>query len=295
MARYTDALAQANWFIKCLLGAVAASTLVSVIAMFGWRSAEREVTLHIPPDLTAGAQIKIGRKEVPPSSVYLFAFYIWQQLNRWSTNGQHDYGTQIYKLQAYFTPACGQQLINDMTTRANQGELDQRTRAVMEIPGLGYREDRVAVQADGSWNVLLDTQIIESSRGVAVKDAFVRYPLHVVRYDVDRERNPWQLAIDCYTDRRRPERLDPRAVAIALEASGAVVQNTDAYAQRPFADGGVSPEIPSGSLTGSPSGSAPANASGGLPAPNAGARPAPAREPAPATLPRPVRPSEEAR
>lgn len=241
MARYTDALAQANWYIKCLLGALVASTMVSVIALFGWRSAERDVTLHIPPDLAAGAQIKMGRKEVPSSNVYLFAFYIWQQLNRWSVNGQQDYGAQIYKLQAYFTPACQHQLINDMTARAGQGELDQRTRSVMEIPGLGYRDSRVLVHADGSWNVLLDTQIIESSRGVAVKDAFVRYPLHVVRYDVDRELNPWQLAIDCYTPQQKPERLDPKAVAIAMQANGAVVQNTDEYANRAFAAGGVPP------------------------------------------------------
>lgn len=282
MARYTDALAQANWTIKCLLGVVAASTTVSVIAMFGWRIAERNVTLHIPPDLTAGAQIQLGRKEVPASNVYLFAFYIWQQLNRWSVNGQHDYGAQIYKLQAYFTPACQQQLINDMTTRAGQGELDQRTRSVMEIPGLGYRDSRVLQHADGSWNVLLDTQIIESSRGVAVKDAYVRYPLHVVRYDVDRELNPWQLAIDCYTAQKKPERLDPQAVAVAMKGSGAVVQNTGDYADRGYAEGGIPlPPRPAGIQP-----PALADPVGGQ------RRPAP-DEPAPATLPPVPRPAKE--
>lgn len=275
MARYTDALAQANWTIKCLLGVVAASTTVAVIAMFGWRTAERDVTLHIPPDLAAGAQIEVGRKEVPASNVYLFAFYIWQQLNRWSVNGQRDYGAQIYKLQAYFTPACQQQLINDMTTRAGQGELDQRTRSVMEIPGLGYRDGRVLLHADGSWNVLLDTQIIESSRGVAVKDAYVRYPLHVVRYDVDRELNPWQLAIDCYTAQKRPERLDPQAVAVAMKGSGAVVQNTGEYAERGYADGGVPlPQRPAAPPSPVPADTANAQRKPGL------------DEPAPATLPR---------
>jgi integrating conjugative element protein (TIGR03746 family) len=282
MARYTDALAQANWTIKCLLGVVAAATTVAVIAMFGWRTVERDVTLHIPPHLSAGAQIHVGRKEVPASNVYLFAFYIWQQLNRWSVNGQHDYGTQIYKLQAYFTPACQQQLINDMTTRAGQGELDQRIRSVMEIPGLGYRDSRVMLHADGSWNVLLDTQIIESSRGVAVKDAYVRYPLHVVRYDVDRELNPWQLAIDCYTAQKKPERLDPQAVAVEIKGSGAVVQNTGEYAERGDMDGGVPlTRQPAGPLPAVPAAAAaaPADGTGGQHKPGA-------EEPAPATLPR---------
>jgi hypothetical protein len=35
-----------------------------------------------------------------------------------------------------------------------------------------------------------------------------------VRFDVDRERNPWQLAIDCF-DGERPARLDAKAVAVA--------------------------------------------------------------------------------
>lgn len=275
MARYTDALAQANWYIKCLLGVVAASVTVAAMALFGWRSAERDVTVHIPPDLTTGAQIKVGRKEVPPSNVYLFAFYIWQQLNRWSLNGQQDYGSQIYKLQAFFTPACQQQLINDMTTRAGQGELDQRTRSVMEIPGLGYRDGRVLAHADGSWNVLLDTQIIESSRGVPVKDAFVRYPLHVVRYDIDRELNPWQLAIDCYSAQKKPERLDPDAVAVAMKGNRAVVQNSDAYANRSFADGGV-PQSP-GTMTIQPSPPSAISGSQRTPTP---------QDLAPATLPR---------
>lgn len=39
-----------------------------------------------------------------------------------------------------------------------------------------------------------------------VKRVLVRYPLHVVRYDVDPEVNQWGLALDCYTG--VPQRLE---------------------------------------------------------------------------------------
>ena len=40
-----------------------------------------------------------------------------------------------------------------------------------------------------------------------VKRALVRYPLKVVRSDVDPERNPFGLAIDCYSG--APQRITP--------------------------------------------------------------------------------------
>ncbi|RTL26874.1 MAG: TIGR03746 family integrating conjugative element protein [Burkholderiales bacterium] len=237
MARYVDALEQARWTIKIVTGLAAAALLVAGFAVMGWRAAPKDLDIHIPPDLSAGATIHAGRREVPSPNVYTFAFYIWQQLNRWSKNGQQDYGDQIYKLQAFFTPSCREQLIDDQKIRADQGELDQRTRTVTEIPGLGYRDERVVSLADGSWAVMIDTQIQETSRGVPVKDAYIRYPLHIVRYDVDRERNPWQLALDCF--RGRPERLDPKAVEVSRSSDGSMVKNTDAYANKSLGDGGV--------------------------------------------------------
>ncbi|MCR2307553.1 DUF2895 family protein, partial [Salmonella enterica] len=58
--------------------------------------------------------------------------------------------------------------------------------------------------------------------GSAVKDVFIRYPLRVVRFDVDRERNPWLLALDCFGSnapaRLNPADLNPAAAAANLKA-----------------------------------------------------------------------------
>ena len=191
-------------------------TLVGVIAVsaFGyWQSRQvpKSIDVHLAPDMKAGDTVRVvdGESPIPPVNVYGFAYYIWQQLNRWQADGAKDYGQQIYNFQSYLTPACQAQLTADMENRFKAGELLARTRTVSEIPGFPYASNRVVPDGNGVWTVLLDMQVMESYRGQPVKDAFIRYPLRIVRYDVDRERNPWRLALDCYGT-KRPARLDEK-------------------------------------------------------------------------------------
>ena len=72
---------------------------------------------------------------MPKPNVYGFAYYIWQQINRWQTDGVKDYGQQIFNMQYYLTPRCQAQLQADMETRQGKGELRKRTRQITEIPG----------------------------------------------------------------------------------------------------------------------------------------------------------------
>ena len=221
MSSFTNALANAQhtariqrWMIFALLAA-------NIVVGLGWSRTQRDMTAHIPPDLTNGASIRLGRDpEVPAPNVYAFAFYMWQQVNRWVNDGSKDYGQQIFAMQNFLTPACREQLVEDMRIKSREAELIQRTRALMEIPGYGFSPARVTDHGNGSWTVLLDAQLLETSRGVAVKDTYIRYPLHVVRYDADREKNPWGLALNCYAN-RRPERIDPSSIHVEAAATPA--------------------------------------------------------------------------
>ncbi|AHK80122.1 conjugal transfer protein [Ectothiorhodospira haloalkaliphila] len=182
--------------------------VVLILALFmgwGWYSAPREMTVHIPPDLRSGSTQPAD--EVPQVNVYAFTYYIWQQMNRWPEDGSNDYGQNIYRLAAFVTPQFRRQLQRDLEQRGRRGELSGRERSVVEIPGAGFSPRRVQVQADGqSWVVWLDLQINETVRGRAVKQTPIRYPLRVVRHDVDRERNPWGLAIDGFAG-EGPQRI----------------------------------------------------------------------------------------
>lgn len=171
--------------------------LVMVIIALWWRNGVLQETrrLYIPPDLTQGMVTQFDN--VPAPLVYTFAYYIFQQLNRWPDDGEKDYPQQIYTLQGFLTPGCRVALEADMNEKQRLGELRQRVRTVQEILGHSYTRARVSFESASSWNTWLDVNVTESINGHPVKDVMLRYPIRVVRFDVDKEVNPWGLALDC--------------------------------------------------------------------------------------------------
>jgi len=170
--------------------------LVAVVALW-WRNGVLQETrrLYIPPDLTQGLVTNFD--SVPAPTVYTFAYYIFQQLNRWPSDGEKDYPKQIYALQGFLTPGCRAALETDMNTKQELGELRQRVRSVQEIFGQTYTRQRVQIETNSAWKIWLDVNVTESIGGHPVKDVLLRYPLRVVRFDVDKEVNPWGLALAC--------------------------------------------------------------------------------------------------
>lgn len=206
MGKFINALDNKEALIKLQWVVVAILSIALLLAIHGLRTTSRDLTIHVPPDLRSGATLRAG--ELPPANVYTFAHYIWQQVNHWGQDGDKDYGAAIFRMQAYLTPSCREWLQRNLVTKANNGELSLRTRALQEIPGREYAESRVRPLSDGAWRVEVDYEITETVRGLPVKAAGVRYPLRVVRFDADREQNPFGLAVDCLNDIEQPSRLD---------------------------------------------------------------------------------------
>ena len=78
MSRFKNEVAHLQAHIRTLrLGAGALFVLALVLGV-GWWNAPRDLTIHVPPDLRSGSVRKWW--DVPPESVYAFAFYIFQQL-----------------------------------------------------------------------------------------------------------------------------------------------------------------------------------------------------------------------
>ena len=192
--------------------------IITVVALW-WRNGALQETrrLYIPPDLTQGMVTHFD--EVPAPLVYTFAYYIFQQLNRWPSDGEKDYPKQIYALQGFLTPGCRSALEADMNTKQGLGELRQRVRSLQEVLGQSYTRQRVEIETGSAWLTWLDVNVIESIGGHPVKDVFLRYPLRVVRFDVDKEINPWGLALAC-NEAMRPVLLQKDEIGKPFQRPG---------------------------------------------------------------------------
>lgn len=220
MSRFRHEIVHLQAHIRTLRLAAGALALLALLLGLGWWSAPRDLTIHIPPDLRSGSTRRWW--DVPPENVYAFAFYIWQQLQRWPSDGEADYPRNLKTLSAYLTPACQAFLEQDYQRRRANGELRLRVRGLYEIPGRGYGEDparRVRVISARDWIVTLDLTADEYYSSEQIKRALVRYQLKVVRLDQDPEHNPFGLALDCYA--QPPQRIDPHPDPTPAQEPGA--------------------------------------------------------------------------
>jgi integrating conjugative element protein (TIGR03746 family) len=206
MSRFKNEVIHLQSHVKTLRLCSTGLLALVLMAGAGWWHSPSGLTIHVPPDLRSGSTRKWW--EVPPESVYAFTFYIFQQLNRWPSDGEEDYNRNLQSLSAYLTPECRSYFQMDYEQRRRAGELRKRTRGLYEIPGRGYGDDpetRVKVVSHRDWIVTLDVNADEYHGTEQVKRALVRYAIKVVRLDIDPELNPFGLALDCYDS--APQRI----------------------------------------------------------------------------------------
>ncbi len=210
MRRYRHEIDNVRAHLRTLWAVIGLEALIIAALWYGWSQAPKELIVHVPPDLRSGATLTV--EAVPPANVYVFAFYLFQQLNRWPEDGTRDYGRAIFRISPYLTPKYRAELLADLDLKGRRGELAYRVRGVQGIPGHGFEERRVDILGDGVWVVWLDLDLFESVKGMTVKYTAIRYPLRVVRHAVDLEANPWGLALDGFAG-EGPRRLTTEELA----------------------------------------------------------------------------------
>lgn len=209
MSRHRNAQSARDAHISTLRAIVAVLAVACGAMWYGWQAAPKDLTITIPPDLRTGSTQKWWEK--PPSSVYAFTTYVWQQINRWPTDGQKDYRRNLYAYQPFLTPSCKAELNEDYRYRNQRHELEGRERSIFEIPGRGFSNEptgpgSVEIISRDEWIVNLDLAVKETYSGTSIRDVYMRFPLRVVRADDDPQHNKWGLKIDCLA--RPTERLE---------------------------------------------------------------------------------------
>lgn len=203
MANIKKALDGMDSHILTLRIVIGVLVVALFFAMAGWKASPEHIKIDIPPDLRSGSTR--GIEDRHPFNVYAFGYYIFQQMNNWPVEGLVDYKKQINRLSCYITPRFKGELERDYEQRQKQHELN-RTRALQEMPERPYTDKRIYVESGDSWVAFFDVNIKETFRSEIVKDIFVRYPIRIVRWDVDPECNLWGLALDGFY--RNPKRLE---------------------------------------------------------------------------------------
>ena len=165
-----------------------------VLGMLVHQSRIRDIDVHIPPELSSSVKQKAGH--IPKPNVYLFTSNILQALNNWTENGEVDFKRNIESYKHYLTPSFKVQLLKLYQSKNKKGELSDRIRGVQEIFGHEYDDTRVRSLAANVWRVDLDLKIREYYRGMKVKEVDLAFPVRVVRYDINRQLNPWGMALD---------------------------------------------------------------------------------------------------
>lgn len=159
--------------------------------------AGKEQLIRLEPDLRVGTVRNAW--EVPPAFVYSFALTIIQKIHHWSENGSSDYSKNIMMLQNYITPGCRAFLTNDFTNKKKSGQLQNRTRIMMELSGIGFNSGgNTRLIRRGEWDVSLSLNVKEFIGEKLVKNKDIFWPVKVVEFNVDPELNTQGLALDCF-------------------------------------------------------------------------------------------------
>lgn len=156
----------------------------------------------------------IKENQIPKEYVQGFVASLVPTLNTWSQTGKKEFASNLATFHYYFTPRH-QELMTKTLSAYKDAQLFNR----VQLASL-YRfmeEGDVKPLSDNSWEVCLVlriTQRLKNNSPMVIADKVVEYHLRVVNVHLSRLNNPFQLALDGYT---QPETLVKDLLATPLE------------------------------------------------------------------------------
>ena len=195
-----DALNQVN---RVLLAVIMMFLLIIGGLFITLMAAPKHMEFWLAPNLTAnGGLMKSG--EVPNEYVHGFVSTLLPTLNTWSILGKTEFTQNLQGFYYYFTPRH-HQLMQETLAAYQDAQLFNRT----QIASLYRFMEPNDIQRIGhdAWEVhmvLRITQRLNDKSPMVIADKVVDYHVRVVKVTTSKLQNPFQLALDGYT---QPETL----------------------------------------------------------------------------------------
>ncbi|EGQ9284422.1 TIGR03746 family integrating conjugative element protein [Vibrio parahaemolyticus] len=160
-----------------------------------------DLSVHIPPDLSNGATMKVG--EIPTPNVFVYTSHLWLEFNTWMNNGTEDAFNNVTAYRDYFSPQFLAMMKKEYEGKRTRKELERQRRLTL-MPGTGVEAmKRVVPVTKNSWVVYLDVIDEEFYLGERVKNAKIRYSLLVEKVETTVDRNPIGVRIVGFKEKPR--------------------------------------------------------------------------------------------
>ena len=163
----------------------------------------RHFEFWLNPAMTMNGGL-IKDNQIPKEYVQGFVATLLPTLNTWSSAGKIQFTNNLASFHFYFTPRH-EQLMKQTLKAFEEAQFFNRIQTVSLYRFM--EEGDVTLLNNNTWDVhivLRVTQRLKDDSPMVIADKVVEYHVRVVKVNLSRLQNPFQLALDGYS---QPERL----------------------------------------------------------------------------------------
>lgn len=193
-----DNLQHHNRLLLAFIGLLSIIVLALIINLM---TMPKRYEFWLSPNMAANGGL-MKASDIPNEYVQGFVSSLIPTLYTWSHKGKEEFNQNIKAFHYYFTPRH-EQLLRDTLGAYKNAQLFDRSQVASLYRFMETQDIRKI--APDTWEVKLIlriTQRLKDNSGMVIADKVVAYHLRVVKLNLSRLHNPFQLALDGYT---RPE------------------------------------------------------------------------------------------
>ncbi|HGI8166002.1 TPA: DUF2895 family protein [Legionella pneumophila] len=193
-----DSLQHHNRLLLAFVGVLSIIILALIINLM---TMPKRYEFWLSPNMAANGGL-MKASEIPNEYVQGYVTSLMPTLYSWSNKGKEEFNQNIKAFHYYFTPRH-EQLLRETLAAYKNAQLFDRTQ-VASLYRFMESQDIKKIGPD-TWEVKLIlrvTQRLKDNSAMVIADKVVAYHLRVVKLNLSRLHNPFQLALDGYT---RPE------------------------------------------------------------------------------------------